>query len=127
LVIPDGENAATRGDRYIGLPLGLVGLDVGIEHEGGAEGDPAVGGADVEDIGGVAVGGVAGVVDVVNHAVEGGRLTPALVSPVIGAVVHGGEEARSATAGGGEAGTGVGEGPGVPAVSGLVETVGTGA
>src|SRR5439155_23136740 len=115
--------AAVGGDRKIGLPLGLGGIGIGVEHEGSAKGHPAVGGADVEDVAGVAVAGVAGGIDVVNYAVERGRLTPAHVSPVSGVAVHGGEVARSATAGAIEGGAGVGVGPGVAAVGGPKDEV----
>ena len=126
LVIPDGEKAASRGDREVGLPLGLGLIDVSVEHERSAESHPAVGRADIEDVTGVAVAGVAGTVDVMNHAIEGGRLTPALVTPVSGAVVHGGEGTRSATTGCVKGGTNIGVSPCIAAVSGPVETVGTG-
>ena len=116
LVVPDGEEAAIRGDRKIGLPLGLGGIDIGVEHEGSAKGHPAVRGADVEDVAGVAVASVARGIDVVNYAVEGGRLTPAHVSPVSRVAVHGGEVARRTTAGAIEGGAGVGVGPSVAAV-----------
>jgi hypothetical protein len=48
--------------------------------------------------------------------VEGGRLTPALVSPVSGVAVHAGEKAGCGTARARECGTCVGIGPGVTTV-----------
>src|SRR5580765_5637626 len=56
--------------------------------------------------------------------VKGGRLTPALVSPVSGVGVHGGEEARCAASGARELRSGVGVGPGNAASGGTVHLVG---
>ena len=85
LVIPRGEEGASFADREVGHPLRLGGLRVGVQLEGRAEGHAAVGGADVKDVAGITVTGVAGGIDEANDVVEGGRLTPALVSPVSGA------------------------------------------
>jgi hypothetical protein len=49
--------------------LGLGRVGIGVEHEGCAERHPAVGGADVKDVAGVASSGVAGGIDVVHYAV----------------------------------------------------------
>ena len=111
-------------DREVGHPLRLGRLRVGVQLEGRAEGHAAVGGADVKDVAGITVTGVAGGIDVANDVVEGGRLTPTLVSPVSGAGVHAGEEAGCGTAGARECGAGVGIGPGVAAVGGPDRFVG---
>ena len=108
LVIPGGEEGACVTDRKVGLPLRLGVVGVGVQLEWRAKGHPAVGGADVKDVAGVAVTGVACGIDKANYVVEGSRLTPAHVPPVSGAGVHVGEEARSAAPGAREGGTGVG-------------------
>ena len=124
LVIPRGEEGASFADREVGHPLGLGGLDVGVQLERRTEGHAAVGGTDIKDVAGVTRTGVARGIDEANYVVEGGRLTPAHVPPVSGAGVHRGEEARSATAGARERGARVGVGPGVAAVGGTVDLVG---
>ena len=68
------------------LRLGVVGIGVQLERR--AEGHAHVGGANVKDVAGVAVTGVAGGIDKANYPVVGGRLTPAHVSPVSGAGIH---------------------------------------
>ena len=62
----------------LGMPLRLGGIRVGVQLERRTEGHAAVGGADVKDVAGVTVTGVAGGIDEANDMVEGGRLTPAL-------------------------------------------------
>src|SRR6267378_2167006 len=113
LVIPRGEESSSFADREVGAPLRLGGLRVGVQLERRAEGHAAVGGADVKDVAWIAVTGVAGGINVANDVVEGGRLTPALVSPVSGAAVHAGEKAGCGSAGARESRAGVGIGPGV--------------
>ena len=124
LVIPRGEESASFADREVGLPLRLGGISVSVQLERRTEGHAAVGGADVKDVAGVTVTGVAGGIDEGNDMVKGGRLTPALVSPVSGAGVHGGEEARCAASGARELRAGVGVGPGNAAIGGAVHLVG---
>src|SRR5206468_11454063 len=67
LVVPHGEEAPIRCDRDIGLPLSAC-SGIGIQLDWRGKGYPAVGGADVEDVGGVGAGAVAGI-DVANYAV----------------------------------------------------------
>jgi hypothetical protein len=100
------------------------GAGIGVELEGSAESDATVGGADVEDVAGVAGAGVAGRVDVVHDIVERGRLAPAHVSPVSGAAVHGSEEAGRAAPGACEGGAGERIGPSDAAVGRAVDLVG---
>src|SRR6266540_583969 len=105
LVVPHGEERACFADRQVRLPLRLGGLGVAVELEGGTEGHAAIGRADVEDVAGVVVAGV-----------QGGRLTPAHVPPVGGAIVHASEVARIGAVRTLEGGPRVGVGPGVTAV-----------
>ncbi|PYJ69619.1 MAG: hypothetical protein DME76_08410 [Verrucomicrobia bacterium] len=64
-------------------------------------------------------------IDVVNNAVVGGRLTPALVAPVATAIgKHAGEVAYGSDTRTGKAGAGVGVGPSVAAVGGPEDEVG---
>src|SRR5258705_4777431 len=84
LVIPRGEEGTSFADREVGLPLRLGGIGVGVQLERRAEGQAAVGGADVKDVAGVTVTGVARGIDEGNDMAKGGRLTPALVSPLSG-------------------------------------------
>src|SRR4029077_5025981 len=124
LVIPRGEESTSFAGREVGLPLRLGGVGVGVQLERGAEGHAAVGGADVKDVAGVTVTGVAGGIDEGNDMVKGGRLAPALVSPVSGVGVHGGKEARCGAPWARELRAGVGVGPGNAAVGGAVHLVG---
>jgi hypothetical protein len=123
LVVPGGEERSICGNREIGLPLRLGGIAVSIEHQRGAEGLALVGGTDIEDVARVAVPSVAGGIDIVNHAVVGRRLTPALVSPVERVVEHAGKEARSTAARPREAGAYVRVSPGVTAVGRSVDAI----
>src|SRR4029077_599553 len=59
-----------------------------------------------------------------NDMVKGGRLAPALVSPVSGVGVHGGKEAGCAAPWARELRCGVGVGPGNAAIGGAVHLVG---
>src|SRR4029079_8981851 len=93
LVIPPGEKRASFADREGVHPLCLGGLCVGVQLEGRAESHAAVGGADVKAIAGVTIAGVARGINEAHDVIEGGWLTPALVSPVSGAAVHAGEKA----------------------------------
>src|SRR4029077_4143289 len=124
LVIPRGEESTSFAGREVGLPLRLGGVGVGVQLERGAEGHAAVGGADVKDVAGVTVTGVAGGIDEGNDMVKGGRLAPALVSPVSGVGVHGGKEAGCAAPWARELRSGVGVGPGNAAIGGAVHLVG---
>ena len=124
LVIPRAEESASFADREVGHPLRLGGVGVGVQLEGRAEGHAAVGGTDVKDVAWIAVTGVAGGINVANDVVKGGRLTPALVSPVGGTAVHAGEKAGCGAAGAREYGAGVGIGPGVTAISRAIHFVG---
>jgi len=64
-------------------------------------------------------------IDQMNYAVKGGRLTPALVSPVATAVgKHAGEVAHRCHARSGKRCASVRVSPGITAVSGLVDMVG---
>src|SRR5207244_3920628 len=123
-VIPHREDGATRADRKVGLPL-RTGSGIGVQLERRTEGHAAVCGADIIDVAGVVAGAVLSI-DVVNHVVDGARLTPAHVSPVTGE--YGGEVAvvaASATiAGPREVGAGVGVGPSGAAISGPEHAVG---
>jgi len=127
LVIPHREKAAVRSGREVGLPLSL-GRGIGVQLQWRAKGNATIHGADVEDISGIAVARVARVIDVVNDAAHGRRLSPALVPPVatLGTCKHACEEAVRAcgTTRRREGGAGVGIGPGVAAISGLVDLVG---
>src|SRR5207247_1445385 len=71
LVIPRCQEGASRADGKVGLPLGLSVVGVGVQLEWRGKGYAAVGGADVEDVGRVAVAGIAGIIDVMNYAVNG--------------------------------------------------------
>src|SRR4029434_936268 len=82
LVVPGGEEGACLADRKVRLPLGLGCVGIAVQLEWRAKGHTHVGGANVEDIAGVAVARVASSIDVADYAVDGGRLTPAHVSPV---------------------------------------------
>ena len=124
LVIPRGEESASFADREVGLPLRLGGLSVSVQLERRAEGHAAVGGANVKDVAWIAVTGVAGGINVANDVVEGGRLTPALVSPVSGAAVHAGEKAGCGAAGARESRAGVGIGPSVTTIGRAIDFVG---
>ena len=121
------QRGATGANRKTRLPLRLKRVGIAVELERVTEGHPAIGGADVEDIPRVAVAGVAGGIDVVNHAVIGGGLAPAHVPPVSGAAVHGAEVAHISTASADEGGAGVGVRPCVTAVGGAVDLVGSSA
>ena len=100
------------------MPLRLGMVDIGVQLQWRAKGNAAVGRANVKDIAGVAVAGVASGIDVANYVVVGGRLAPALVSPISGAGVRGREIARRATARATEGGSRVGVSPGVASVGG---------
>src|SRR5439155_17251104 len=113
----------TGADRKARLPLRLGRVGIAVELEWGTEGHPAIGGADVEDIPRVAVAGVAGGINVVNHVVIGGWLTPAHVPPVSGAAVHGAEVACSSTASADEGRAGVSIRPGIAAIGGTIDLV----
>src|SRR5439155_4305757 len=76
-VIPHREDSATRADRQVRLPL-RTGSGIGVQLERRTEGHAAVRGADIIDVAGVAAGAVL-TIDVVNHVINGGRLTPAHV------------------------------------------------
>ena len=110
-VIPGGEEGATRADRKIGLPL-RTGSSIGVQLERRTEGHATVCGANIIDVAGVGAGAVLRI-DLVNDVIEGGRLTPAHVSPVTRE--HGGEVAVAGTggiiAGPREVGASVGVGP----------------
>src|SRR4029450_12322107 len=94
LVVPDGEQRAIGGDRDVGLPLGLGRLGITVELEWSAKGPPAVSRTNVKNVARVAGHGVGGGIDVVDHAVESGGLTPAHMPPVSRAAVHAGEVTR---------------------------------
>src|SRR5438094_5196478 len=79
-VIPRCKKGASRADREVRLPLGTS-TAVGVQHERRAKGYTTVGGADIEDVAGVAASAVL-CIDQVNKIVDRGRLTPALVPPV---------------------------------------------
>src|SRR6476660_3614906 len=123
LVIPNGKEGAGRADGKIGLPLRLGRVGVAVQLEWGTEGDAAIVRADVVDVAGIAA--VFSGIDVANYVVESGRLTPAHVCPVSGAVVHGAEVARISTARAHEGGAGVGVVPCVTAIGGAVDLVGS--
>ena len=96
-VVPSGKECACVAGRKVGLPRRLGRVVVAVQLERSAEGHATVGGANVEDIAwadatgaGTATCGI----DVANDVVVGGRFTPAHVSPVSRAGVHGGEIAR---------------------------------
>ena len=125
LVVPDRQKRAIGGHRKVRLPLGLGRLDIAVELEWGAEGHSAVSRTNVENVAGVAGGGVAGRINIVHHTIVSSRLTPALVPPVKRAVIHAGEKARSAATGPWEGGADIGVGPSVAAVGGTVDAVGT--
>src|SRR5207244_7277107 len=94
-VIPRREEGATRADRKIGLPL-RTGSSIGVQLERRTEGYATVCGANIHDVAGVGASAVLSI-DVVNDVIEGGRLTPAHVSPV--SREHGGEVAVAGTGG----------------------------
>ena len=79
-VIPRREEGAGRADRDVRLPL-RTGRGIAVQLERRAKGHTTVGGADIIDVARISAGAVLGI-DQVNHVVVGGRLTPALVSPV---------------------------------------------
>src|SRR5439155_2993076 len=116
-VIPQREDGASRADRKVGLPL-RTGSGIGVQLERRTEGHAAVGGADIIDVAGIAAGAVLSI-DVVNDVVDGGRLTPAHVSPVTRE--YGGEVAVAGAggtiAGPCEVGAGEGVGPSAAAIS----------
>src|SRR5215208_5645 len=126
LVIPRGEESASFADREVRHPLGLGGLDVGVQLERRTESHATVSGTDIKDVARITRSGVTGGINVANYMVECGRLTPAHVPPVSRTGVHRGEEARSAAPGAIEGRPCVGVGPGVAAVSGTVDFVGSG-
>ena len=99
----------------------MVGIRVQLEWR--AKAHPAVSGADVEDVPGVAVARIGGGINEANYMVVRGRLTPAHVPPVSGVIIHTGEIAGIGTVGACERGTGVGVGPGVAAVGRPVDEV----
>src|SRR5262249_10177952 len=88
-------------------------------------GHPAVGGADVENVAGVAIAGVGGRINVANYVVVCGRFTPAHVPPVRWVGIHIGEVARIAAVPAYERGAGVGVGPGIATISGAKDFVGS--
>src|SRR5215208_1563957 len=92
LVIPRGQEGASFADREIGHPLRLSGVRVAVQLERRTESHTAVGGTDVVDVAGVAAIGLS--IDEANYVIEGGRLTPAHVTPVSGSAVHTGKVAR---------------------------------
>lgn len=98
LVIPYRKKAASRAHRNVRLPLGFGRIRITIELERGAKGLTLVRRADVENIAGIPGRCVAGVIDIVNDAIESGRFAPTFVSPISGTGVHRGEIAGRATA-----------------------------
>ena len=125
LVVPDRKEGTTRADRKTWHPLRLGRVGVTIQLEWGTEGHPAISGADIEDVAGIAGAGVARGIDVVNDMVIGGRFAPAHVSPVTGhgARIHTAEVAHRTAASADERGTGIGIGPGITAIGGAVDLV----
>src|SRR6266481_672189 len=86
---------------------------------------PAISGADVKNVAGIAGAGIARGINVVNDMVIGGRPAAAHVSPVTGhgAGVHTAEVAHRTAASAVEGGPGVAVGPGVAASGGAVDLV----
>ena len=123
LVVPHRKESAIGGDREVRLPLSLGRLDIAVELEWGAEGHSTVSRTNVENVAGVAGGGVAGRINIVHHTIVSSRLTPALVPPVKRAVIHAGEKARSAATGPWEGGAYVGVGPSAATVGRTVDAV----
>src|SRR4029453_10608880 len=121
LVVPGGEKGACLADRKIRLPLGLGCVGIAVQLKWRAKGHTTGGLPDVIDVTGVAAVFLS--IDEANYVVERGRLTPAHVPPVSGAVVHGAEEARTATARADEGRTGVGVGKSDTAVSRAIHDV----
>ncbi|PYK63394.1 MAG: hypothetical protein DME50_17620 [Verrucomicrobia bacterium] len=91
-----------------------------------AKGRAAVSRANVKDVARVVIAG--GGIDIMNDMVKGGRLTPALVSPVATVIqIHAGKVAVEAgaidTTRPGKAWAGIGVGPGIASVGRPVEEV----
>ena len=106
--------------------MGLRRIGVGIQLEWRTKGLSLVAGANVKDVAGITGGSVARSVDVVNDAIECGRLAPAHMSPVGGIAVHRGEVTRSATARAIKGGACVCVDPGVTAIGGPEHQIVTG-
>src|SRR4029453_6304985 len=121
LVVPGGEKGACLADRKIRLPLGLGCVGIAVQLKWRAKGHTTGGLPDVIDVTGVAAVFLS--IDEANYVVERGRLTPAHVPPVSGAVVHGAEEARTATARADEGRAGVGISKSDTAVSRAIHDV----
>src|SRR6266576_6439614 len=122
-VVPSGQERASFADRKVRLPLGLGRVGIGVQLDRRAEGNAAISRADVEDVAGVAVARIRGGIDEANYVIVRGRLAPAHVPPVGGAVIHTGEVARIGAVRACERGPGVGVGPGVTAVGGPVHEI----
>src|SRR5262249_5770080 len=119
-VIPSSKDGAVLANGEIGLPLGARGR-IGVQLQRSAKGLSFVRGANVIDVAGVAVVAVLGI-DVVNNAVVGGWLAPALVSPVAAAIrKHAGEVPHSSHTRSGEFPARIGVGPSIPSVRRPVE------
>src|SRR5947209_16247179 len=121
-VIPRRQESTGITDRNVGLPL-RTGRGIAVQLERRAEGHPAIGGANVVNVAGIAARPVLGI-DQVNDIVEGSRLTPTLVPPVAAVIgKHAGEVTDSCHARSREAGAGVGVGPCVATVRGPINMV----
>src|SRR5437667_8456860 len=127
LVVPDRKEGTTRADRQIWHPLRLGRVGVTVQLEWRTEGLPAISGADVKNVAGIAGAGIARGINVVNDMVIGGRLAAAHVSPVTGhgAGVHTAEVAHCAAASADEGGPGVAVGPCVAAIGRAIDLVGS--
>src|SRR4029077_4427159 len=98
---------------------------IAVQFERRAKRHSTVRGADVIDVASVSARAVLGI-DQVNHVVEGGRLTPALVPPKDTArtpVKHAGKVTGCSNARSGKAGAGVGGRPRVSTVGGPVNVI----